>query len=443
MITWALLVGLFNLALGYAVAAALADPPPWAAWTALLARRTNSGALRPKRDEAIERASNPAPASAPAGKNPTESDSVVVATLEELPQRWREQLTLANIPARSYVEGLAQVMRLELSRYREQLLTAESRARANLATRDAGALRLVADDLQFVNHDWLDKQAEAAGMLLQWAGRLAEHEELARGVEQALLDQAAHVGSASGFLEALEFEEDPETKGKQLLEKVAGLIDAAHGLRDRLLECLALLLRADNQLESLTAEVQLDHITALPNRVGAEALLESWWREDPQRERPLSIALLDVDRFARVNERLGTRGGDRAVAAVSRLMGEMIRRDRGYDRLARVGGQTFLMLLGDTAPRNGLIAVERTRQAIEAATFDDDGAELELTVSGGVVGVGRTDTVLDVLRHAQQALRTAKKAGPNRSAVDEGTGPLLLPPAQLTVKGRVLHLGGE
>jgi diguanylate cyclase len=169
-------------------------------------------------------------------------------------------------------------------------------------------------------------------------------------------------------------------------------------------------------------------------------VLANWWREDPQRTRLLSAILVDLDRFSRINQRLGTRSGDRTIGAIARLVGECLAVDRGCERLVRLGGQTLLMVLGDSGPRQALTMAERLRQAIEATTFDEDGTEFELTVSCGVVEVDRADSVADVVRRSLEALKFAKKSGRNRCALDEGQGPTVVDPPQFPVKGRIVQL---
>src|SRR6185436_10148094 len=146
----------------------------------------------------------------------------------------------------------------------------------------------------------------------------------------------------------------------------------------------------------------------------------SWWHDDPQRSRLVSVILIDIDRFARLNQRLGTRTGDHAIAAIGRLCDEVIRKDGGCERLALVGGDSLLIVLGDTGPHQALTVAERLRQTVEAATFDNQGVEFELTLSGGVIEVGRAENVREMLARASAALKFAKRAGRNRCAIDEG-----------------------
>jgi diguanylate cyclase (GGDEF)-like protein len=428
------IVGLVNLGLGYLAAMALAEPPPWDAWSLPWASvaRTKKQPTSP--------AAPDAPSATSAEQPPAEPER---AGIDELPTEWLDELASSGIIAESYVEATAHIARLKVGRYREQLLAAESRARASLASGNAPALEVLVSDLATIHDDWLQRQAAAAEMLKQRNGRLGEYEETAQALEQLMLDQAAQIREVTAVLAELKFEAEVEISGKQLLARLSTLIDSAHGLRDGVQEHLAAMLRAGERFESLGPSVLRDPVTGLSNRVGSEAFLEGWWKSDPDRARPLSIAIIDIDRFTSVNQRLGTRAGDRTITALGKLLDDLIRKDRGFDRLARHGGQSFFLLLGDTGPHNGLTAIERFRQTIEATTFDDQGTEFELTISGGVVSPAQQETAADVFRRARETLRFAKKSGRNRCALDEGEGPKLSEPPQFHVQGRIVSLDVE
>lgn len=442
MISFVLAIGIFNLALGYCAALALAEPPPWTGWR-WLPRREGRGANGETTASTATQSTTPSVPSVKPGlgsmKLP-EGVSATIVGISDLPADWLDQLASVGIAPQSFIEGTAHVLRLEVNRYREQMVTVESRIRVVLATGDAEGLRVLADDLRALNQDWLDKQSAAADMLAQRSGCLGDHEAAAAALEQVLLDQAAQIRAACAQLESPDAPAEIALRGKQLLEQIAVLLGPAHALRDRMLDLLATLLTAGKNLEAHGAAVQLDQTTGLPNRIGLELHLANWWREDPQRTRLLSVVLVDLDRFSRINQRLGTRSGDRTIGAIARLIGETLTAERGCERLVRLAGQTLLIVLGDSGPRQALTAAERLRQAIEATTFDDEGNEFELTLSCGVVEVDRNDTVADVVRRSFEAVKFAKKAGRNRCALDEGQGPISVDPPQFPVKGRVIPL---
>jgi diguanylate cyclase (GGDEF)-like protein len=305
---------------------------------------------------------------------------------------------------------------------------------------DGGGLVRLVSELLALNQEWLDKQTVAADMLSQRAGRLGDHEQAATALEQALLDQAAQIRSACESLAAFDVKDELEHQGKRLLERIITLLVHAHVLRDGILDLLATMMKAGNALESLGASVERDGLTRLPNRIGLETLLGAWWREDPQRSRLLSVIMIDIDRFGRLNQRLGTRAGDGAIVAVARLIDDSLAKDRALERLVRVGGESFFVLQGDVGPHQALATAERLRQAIEATTFDDEGTEFDLTVSCGVIEVKHGDSSLELVRRTKETLVFAKKSGRNRCALDKGDGPAMLDPPQFPVKARTMSL---
>lgn len=457
MVWFVLAVAILNLAIGYGAAVALMEPPLWNEWG-------SAWIQRPAPPRSARREPSPAPVvSAPAevtAKTSSPQTAItkrelatagselanaaaaepIVAGFEELPPDWLAQLAVEGIVAQSFVEATAHVLRLEVGRYREQLIVAECRVRATVADGQESDLQRLADELRYLNQDWLDKQTAAADMLGQRAGRLGDHEQAAGALEQVLLDQAAQIRGACGALQSLDIAAEAQTGAKLLVEQIDSLLMHAHALRDSIIDLLATLIRDGQALDTYGTTLQLDPATGLPNRIGLEKLLSGWWRDDPQRTRILSAVLIDIDRFGRINQRLGARSGDRAIVAVARLIDETLTKDRGFERLVRIAGQSLLILQGDSGPHQALTVAERLRQSIEATTFDDEGNEFDMTISCGVIEVGHTESSLDLVRRALETVRFAKRAGRNRCALDKGEGPSMLDPPQFPVKGRVVSL---
>jgi diguanylate cyclase (GGDEF)-like protein len=241
-------------------------------------------------------------------------------------------------------------------------------------------------------------------------------------------------------LDSLPNVKEVEIRGKQLVEQITTLLLHVHNLRDRITDLLATLIRVGTKLDMLPAAVQNDLATGKSNRIGLESLLATWWADDKERRRPLSAILIDVDRFGRANQRLGTRCGDLVLVALAQLIDEAIVKDTGFERLVRIAGDKFLILQGDIGPQQALTTAERLRQSIEASTFEDEGAEFEMTISCGVIDAGSSASSFDLVRRAFETLRFAKKAGRNRCALDRGDGPTMLDPPQFPVKARTISL---
>jgi diguanylate cyclase (GGDEF)-like protein len=434
MTVFVFILAIANLFLGYLAAAALTQPPPWSGFLNRLRNARRAGL--PSVFRAASGAAAPAVALAEVGQEgrPT------VAGLDELPAGWLVQLASEGIVAETFVEATAHVLRLDISRHREQLVVAETRARAASNNRDATTLTKLAEELRSLIGQWLDGQNSAVDMLAQHNGRLGDHEQAAAALEQALLDKAAQIRTACGVLDSLPGVQEVEIRGKQLVEQITTLLLHVHNLRDRITDLLAMLIRVGAKLDMLPVVVQNDLITGKSNRIGLESLLAGWWADDKERKRPLSAILIDVDRFGRANQRLGTRCGDLVLAALAQVIDQDLVKEGGFERLIRIAGDKFLILQGDVGPHQALTTAERLRQSIEASTFETEGADFDLTISCGVVDVGPSASSLELVRRTYETLRFAKKAGRNRCAIDKGEGPTMLDPPQFPVKAKTISL---
>ena len=160
--------------------------------------------------------------------------------------------------------------------------------------------------------------------------------------------------------------------------------------------------------QQLRLMAYMDFLTGLPNRRHAEALLA---RLDPARR--LSLVMLDVDHFKRVNDRFGHHTGDHVLREIGAVAGRHLRPDW---RLARWGGEEFLLLLPGLDASEAYAVSERVRQAIERHPFDEAG---HVTASLGVAERRPGEDLAATLRRADAALYQAKRGGRNRCALAE------------------------
>jgi diguanylate cyclase (GGDEF)-like protein len=202
---------------------------------------------------------------------------------------------------------------------------------------------------------------------------------------------------------------------------------------------LAIVLQ-EQRLETLDKRLQTDDLTGVYNRSGMERVLYEWWRDDPSRIRQASVAMLDLDRFGRLNEQHGVTVGDRVLQGFAELLQELIGKDREFDLLCRFSGQRFVVFFGDTGPRAATNTIERIRQTIEVASFEYDRAEIQVTVSCGVTEVTVGDSTTTLFERLRKTMREAKKAGCNGTCLDDGVGPGPVEPPTFEVKDRIVRL---
>ncbi|AYG94494.1 diguanylate cyclase [Brevundimonas naejangsanensis] len=127
---------------------------------------------------------------------------------------------------------------------------------------------------------------------------------------------------------------------------------------------------------------------------------------------PLSVLLLDVDHFKRINDEHGHPAGDEVLRQVAEAVTENV---RPSDFVFRYGGEEFLIVLVETTLQQAVAVAERTRQALEARDIKIGGAErLRVTASIGAAEHGGHPDENYLIKTADEALYRAKQAGRNR-----------------------------
>jgi diguanylate cyclase (GGDEF)-like protein len=167
--------------------------------------------------------------------------------------------------------------------------------------------------------------------------------------------------------------------------------------------------------EAAEALARTDELTRLPNR---RAFYEHGALAVEQAKRyghPLSLLVLDIDRFKAINDGHGHAGGDGAIQAVSGLLRSSV---RATDVAARLGGEEFGVLLPETPSADALRLAERVRTGVAALRVPHQGAEIAFTCSIGVAELEPAFETLDALMgRADHALYQAKREGRDRVSI--------------------------
>ncbi len=171
----------------------------------------------------------------------------------------------------------------------------------------------------------------------------------------------------------------------------------------------ALLTLVDRTIEvqterSLRRQILIDPLTGLPNRTGFVDGLELRIADDGSDQ--LAVALVDLSRFSRVNECMGTLGGDELIVTVARRLTTTL---RGHDLLARTGANEFAIVVRLTEGPGDVLHVARRIEAALAQPFRLSDFEIKLDCAiGCALATGTGDGAEELICHAQLALKTAK-----------------------------------
>jgi diguanylate cyclase (GGDEF)-like protein len=133
---------------------------------------------------------------------------------------------------------------------------------------------------------------------------------------------------------------------------------------------------------------------------------------------PLTVLMIDLDRFKMINDRYGHEGGDEALKAFADAVRPLL---RDTDRFARMGGEEFAVLLPETDLDEGRTLAERLRRATAEINVDSRHESFGITASIGVAELQPEDVnAEDTLNRADMALYAAKRGGRNRVGVAPG-----------------------
>jgi diguanylate cyclase (GGDEF)-like protein len=144
-------------------------------------------------------------------------------------------------------------------------------------------------------------------------------------------------------------------------------------------EMLALELQAAN--EKLRELATRDGLTGLYNHRHFQESLEKEINRTLRTQTPLSLALLDIDHFKKVNDQYGHQVGDVVLQRIATTLQETVRES---DLLARYGGEEFAVILPETELKGGAMLAERLRRAVEAEEISANEATIQITISLGV-----------------------------------------------------------
>lgn len=186
--------------------------------------------------------------------------------------------------------------------------------------------------------------------------------------------------------------------------------------RTRVVEAETRIAQLEHELELASEKVREDQLTGSLNRRGLD---ESFARETARAERrgtPLTLALLDIDHFKKLNDSLGHQAGDAALVHLVRVIRETL---RPLDTVARYGGEEFVILLPETDIAGAMKVMERLQRVLTRRFFLHHNDRVLITFSAGVAQMRRGESQEDLIARADRAVYEAKAAGRNRVVAAE------------------------
>lgn len=245
----------------------------------------------------------------------------------------------------------------------------------------------------------------------------------ARRLDDELRDQV------SGLQSSVQQATDLDSLRRSVDERLEGLLGSIERHRqerearereagERLQALVARVSSMEEEARSFQASIEdqrqkalTDPLTGLPNRAALSERLELEVARVQRFGGELLLAVLDVDHFKRINDDYGHLAGDKVLKIIA---GELAKRLRKTDFIARFGGEEFVVLLPSTPLDGGQQLLEALRTSVERIPFHFKGEPLVITCSAGLTQFRAGERNEAAFERADQALYRAKRGGRNR-----------------------------
>jgi diguanylate cyclase (GGDEF)-like protein len=182
---------------------------------------------------------------------------------------------------------------------------------------------------------------------------------------------------------------------------------------------MAATLRHFQRFSSIKNIALYDTLTGLYNRRYFEERLGVETQKSFCSSTPLSLVMVDIDHFKKVNDTFGHTAGDQVLCKTSSLLKNSIRKK---DMVARYGGEEFMLILPETGLEESFLIAERIRRLVENTSFEIGQAQVNLTISMGISNFPshRAKSKEELVRMTDQALYDAKRGGRNKVCIFAG-----------------------
>lgn len=257
----------------------------------------------------------------------------------------------------------------------------------------------------------IEVQEEMRHMLAAFIERLSTMNASSETFQGKIEESARQIEKVERIEELAPLLKDVIIATRSMAEESARSREQLRSLQEKVLRTEAELAQLHRELDSASALARHDPLTDALNRKGLDEALSREIASMQRKETPLSVCLLDIDNFKRLNDRLGHEAGDNALIHLANVARRCM---RPTDTLARYGGEEFIILMPDTLLEQGVEAMVRLQRELTKAFFLSGNDKVLITFSAGVAQLLPAESGADAIKRADQAMYLAKRAGKNR-----------------------------
>jgi diguanylate cyclase len=258
----------------------------------------------------------------------------------------------------------------------------------------------------------IEAQVEMRQMLGEFVGRLAAMSASSTAFEGQLISSAERVEQVEHIDELRPLLSEMVSAAHAMADDAASSRNQLKALQDKVAATEAELIQLHKELDNASALARHDPLTDALNRKGLDEVLVREIASMRRKATALSLSLLDIDNFKKLNDSFGHEAGDGALVHLANVVRANL---RPSDTLARYGGEEFVILMPDTSVEQGVEAMTRLQRELTKAIYLTGSERILITFSAGVTQLAPDEeSGTDALRRADQAMYLAKRAGKNR-----------------------------
>ena len=262
-----------------------------------------------------------------------------------------------------------------------------------------------------LKHGVIEARHALKQMASSFVERLAEMTEHAGEYHQKIEEYHQKIGRTEDMSELGVILGNLMTDTKAMQVDALRAYDDLKETQTKVAEAEARIQQLTEEIEKVSLSAQQDYLTGTLNRRGMDNAFERELARADRTESALSVALLDIDHFKKLNDSLGHDAGDVALAHLAKVVKDTL---RPTDLLARFGGEEFVIIMPETAQEESIKVMTRVQRELTKNFFLHDNERVLITFSAGVAEREGNEGQDGLIKRADEALYRAKQAGRNR-----------------------------
>jgi len=263
----------------------------------------------------------------------------------------------------------------------------------------------------FLKNSLTDAKTTLKGLMSSFIDRLGELTESTGDYHTKIAAYSQKIGGADNLAELSHILDDIMYDTRMLQSNAQQSHEELEHTRMQAQKAEARVRQLEQELEQVSEMMHEDQLTGALNRRGMDETLEREIKRADRQQSPVSVALLDIDNFKRLNDTLGHQAGDQALIHLVRVIKEAL---RPTDSVARYGGEEFIVVMSETGLEEGVATITRLQRELTKKFFLHENNRLLITFSAGVALRRSEEDAEELIGRADKAMYQAKQTGKNR-----------------------------